>query len=51
MVNFRDPAVVAKDNCAYGFLQPSLEVATLLIGFFFKVALLKLWHVVDGIFL
>jgi hypothetical protein len=50
MVNFHDPAVVAKDNCAYGF-TPVSGGRDLIDWIFLKVALLKFWHVVDGIFL
>jgi hypothetical protein len=50
MVNFHDPAVVAEDNRAYGFTAAS-GGRNLIDWIFLEVALLKFWHVVDGIFL
>lgn len=51
MTNFRDPAVVAKDGCTYGLslvLEPRKQIHLPLT---LAVASVKLWHVVDGIFM
>ncbi len=51
MVNFRDPAVEAMDNCEYGFIAAYGIWEHGEWIFFPKVILLKFWHVVDGLYM
>lgn len=51
MANFRDPAIVTQDFCAYtlpsfsGFVKPNEPLCPL------TVVLVKFWHAVDGAFM
>ena len=52
MVNFQDPATIAGDYGAYAFLSGfRLQVAARFLTIFSTVALVKFWHVVNGIFM
>ena len=49
MVNYRDPAVVAQDGCAYAFAAKRANSESQLTSS--TVALSKIWHAVAGLYL
>ena len=50
MVDFHNPVVIEKDFCVYYSLAESWDLDSPLNSSL-AVALVKLWHVLDGIFL
>ena len=51
MVDFRSPAVLALNSCAYHGLSISLCKLNIPIGLFSTVSLDRLSHTIDGIYL
>jgi hypothetical protein len=51
MVNFHDPAQVAGDFCAYPSPYDSGTVQSIESVGFITVAVVELWHIVDGLYM
>jgi type IV secretory pathway TrbD component len=51
MVNYRDPAKVARDLCACALSSGSRALALIHLTLFFTGTVVKLWHTVDGLYM
>jgi hypothetical protein len=51
MVNYRDPAKVARDICTFALSSVSETWRSSSFSIFFTGTVVKLWHTVDGLFM
>ena len=51
MVDFQNPARIEREFCAYGFCRASVACSPIYQSVPSIVALVKLWHLVDGMFM
>ena len=51
MVNYHDPATIAREFGVYAFLSRFRGQQQIYRPVFLTATLVKLWHVVDGIFM